>query len=135
MPYDVEYNAGLNAGPDNIMGDDNNYRLVTGAACKVGRCVVAEYKEIDGEGFGNRAWKLLAREQDTPSNRQLLIYHTENALKWLLGDSTRPGEIKDLVVTVDDPTYLEGVGLLVTFTDVRTQDTSTLGFISPWGHV
>ncbi len=131
MPYDTEYNAGLEGGPDNIMGDDNNYRQVTGAACKVGRCVVAEAKQIDGEWIGNRAWVLLAREQDTPANRQLLIYHTENSVKWLVGQK----EIKDLEVTADDPTYLKGVGMLVTFTDVRTGDTSTLGFIAPWGQV
>jgi len=131
MPYDIEYNAGLNSGPDNIMGTDNNYRQITGAACKVGRCVVAEYKEIDGEGFGNRAWVELARGQDTPANRQLLAYHTENAVKWLVDHK----EIKDLEITVDDPTYIDGVGMLVTFVDIRTGDTATLGFISPWGHI
>ncbi|MEE9367155.1 MAG: hypothetical protein V3W44_10735 [Dehalococcoidales bacterium] len=135
MPYDVHYNAGLEGGPDNIMGADNNYEVVTGAACKVGRCVVAEAKLIDGEWIGNLAWTKLARAQDTPGNRQLLVYHTENSVKWLVGDSSRPGEIKDLVVTADDPAYLTGVGLLVTFTDVRTGDVSTLGFIAPWGHV
>ena len=131
MGYDVEYNAGTVGGPDNVMDATNNYALVTGAACKVGRCVIAEYKEIDGEGFGNRAWKLLARAQDTPSNRQLLAYHTERALKWLVDNK----EISSLEITVGDPAYGTGVAMLVKFTDTRSGDTSTLGFIAPWGHV
>jgi phage gp46-like protein len=131
MGYDIEYNAGTEGGPDNIMGDDNNYVQITGAASKVGRSVVAEWKDIDGEGFGNRAWKLLERELDTPTNRQLLAYHTEQALKWLVDNKW----ISNLVITVDDPAYLTGVAMLVSFTDTRSGDTSTLGFIAPWGHV
>jgi hypothetical protein len=129
MTYDTEYNAGLESGPDYIMGDDNNYRQISGNASKVGRCVVSEFKMVDGEPMGNKAWVELARAQDTPTNRQLLAYHTENALKWLVDN----GKIKDLEVTTGDPAYQKGVGLLVTFTDVPTGDTSTAGFLAPWG--
>jgi phage gp46-like protein len=130
MGYDVRYSASTSQdGPDNVLGDDNNYETHTGAASKVGRCVTAWYKDIDGEGMGNRAWELLEREQDTPSNRQLLVYHTEQALKWLVDNK----EIAELVVEADDPLGLTGVGLLVSFKDTRTGDSSTLGFIAPWG--
>jgi len=129
MSYDIEYDAGPESGPDNIVGDDNNYRQISGARCKVARCIVAEWKDIDGEGMGNRAWKLLEREQDTPHNRSLLAYHTENAIKWFVDN----GEIRDLKITTGDAAYREGVGMLVEFFDVREGDTSTTGFIAPWG--
>jgi phage gp46-like protein len=131
MGYDYEYNAGLDGGPDHIVGTDNNYVQITGAASKVGRCVIAEWKDIDGEGMGNRAWKLLEREMDTETNRQLLAYHTEQALKWLVDNK----EIADIEITVGDPEYGTAVAMLVRFTDVRTGQTSTLGFVAPWGHV
>ena len=129
MSYDVSYNAGPDAGPDNVVGSDNNYELVSGATSKVGRCVVAEAKLIDGEWIGNRAWKELTRAQDTITNRQKFVYFTEQALKWLVDNK----HIKDLEVTSGDPDNSTGVGLLVKFTDVRSGDTSTLGFIAPWG--
>jgi len=131
MGYDTEYNASttMGNGPDNTIDATNNYTQITGARSKVGRCVVAEWKEVDGEGIGNRAWALLAREQDTPTNRQLLAFHTENAVKWLVDN----GEIRDLEVIVDDVAYSDAMGLLVRFFDVREGDTATLGFIAPWG--
>lgn len=129
MSYDVKYNAGLSKGPDNTVGDDNNYETVSGAVSKVGRCVVAEAKKIDGEWIGNQAWKKLKREQDTPTNRQLLAYYTELSLKWLVDNR----HIKNLEVSTGDPDSGGGAALLVKFTDVRSGDTSTLGFITPWG--
>ncbi len=129
MSKDTEYNAGTEGGPDHVMGDDNNYRQVTGASSKVGRCVAAEAKQIDGEWIGNRAWKKLERSQDTPTNRRLFAHHTEAALKWLV-DNKR---IKDLNIETGDPAYLLGLGMLVKYTDVLTGDTSTDGFIAPWG--
>jgi hypothetical protein len=124
---DIEYNAGA-AGPDNVMDSTSNYTRVRGAACKVGRAVVARYKEIDGEGFGNRAWAELEREQDTPANRQLLVYYTEQALKFLV----KSQEIKSLIVEVGDAVGITGAALLVSFTDTRTGSTQTLSYISPW---
>lgn len=129
MSKDTEYNAGLEGGPDNVMGDDNNYRQISGSSSKVGRCVIAEAKKIDGEWIGNRAWKLLERAQDTPTNRQLFAYHTQASLKWLV-DNKR---IKDLEITTGDAAYMKGLGMLVKYTDVLTGDTSTDGFIAPWG--
>ena len=130
MGYDTEYSASTTLGgvPDNVVGDDNNYRQISGARSKVGRLVCSEYKVIDGVGFGNKAWKLLGRELDTPHNRTLLAFHTDQAIKPL----KTAGEIRDLEITTGD-----GVGgaaaLLVKFFDVREGDTATLGFISPWG--
>ena len=129
--YDREYNAGLDAGPDGVLDDTNNYNTITGATAKAGRAIVAEYKEIDGVGFGNRAWALLKRAQDTTTNRELLRYHTEQALKFLVDSK----QISDLEITVGDPAYGGGAGMLVTFTDTATGDTSRLGAIAPWGLV
>jgi len=127
---DTKYNAStVGGGPDNIMGDDNNYETVTGAISKVGRVVASEWKDINGESFGNRAWKALEREQDTPANRQLLVHYTMQALQPLI-DS---GDIADVEITHDDPTYLTGAAMLIRYTDVRSGDTSTDGFIAPWG--
>ena len=130
MGFDVEYGASTTLGsiPDNVVGDDNNYKTISGARSKVGRLVCSEYKVIDDVDFGNKAWKLLERELDTPHNRTLLAFHTEQAVKPL----KTAGEIRDLEITTGD-----GVGgaaaLLVKFFDVREGDTATLGFISPWG--
>lgn len=132
MPgYDTKYNASttLGNGPDNVVGDDNNYEQITGAISKAGRTIQSDAKNIDGEWIGNKAWKELARELDTPSNRQLLVYYTEQALKPLV-DS---GEIADVEITHDDSSAGPGAALRVRFTDVNSGDTATLGFISPWG--
>jgi hypothetical protein len=133
MGYDTDYNASTaGGGPDNVMGDNNNYRQVLGAYCKVGRCVAAEYKQIDDdESIGNRAWVELRRELDTSVTRQRFVYYTEQAVKWLVDN----GEITDLEITVGDPQATTGVALLVKFKDVRTDDEATLGFIAPWGRV
>jgi hypothetical protein len=132
MSYDTEYSASTTLGsvPDNVVGDDNNYRQISGARSKAARLICAEYKDIDGEGFGNRAWKLLERELDTPHNRALLAYHTEQAIK-PLADAV---EIRDVEITTGDlANQPEGVGMLVKFFDVREGDTSIAGFIAPWG--
>ena len=131
MGFDTEYSASTTLGsvPDNVVGDDNNYQTISGARSKVARVVVSEYKDVDGVGFGNKAWKLLEREQDTPHNRTLLKFHTEQALKPIV----TAGEIKDVEVTVDNVADAQGVGMLVRFFDVREGDISTAGFIAPWG--
>jgi len=129
--YDRQYDAGAEGGPDGVIDATNNYATLTGSAAKVGRAVIAEFKLIDGEEFGNRAWALLHRAQDTPTNRELMRYHTEQAVKWLVDGKL----IKDLEITVDDTNIPPGVGMLVSFTDVQTGDTSRLGFLAPWGHV
>lgn len=130
--YDTEYSASTTLGsvPDNVVGDDNNYRLISGARSKAARLVCADHKIIDGVSFGNKAWKLLARELDTPHNRTLLAFHTEQAIKPLV----QSREIKDLEITTGDPASMPaGAAMLVKFFDVRQGDTATLGFISPWG--
>ena len=130
MGFDTEYSASTTLGsiPDNVVGDDNNYRQISGARSKVGRVVCAEYKLIDGVGIGNKAWKLLERELDTPHNRTLLAFHTKEAIEPI----RKAGEIKDVEITTGD-----GVGgaaaMLVKFFDVREGDVATLGFIAPWG--
>ena len=78
MPLDVKYNAGsADSLPDNVVGDDNNYETTTGAISKAGRLLMAEYKVIDGIGFGNRAWAELRRASDTSVNRELLKRYCE----------------------------------------------------------
>jgi hypothetical protein len=131
VSYDVKYNASttLGNGPDNVVGSDNNYETITGAASMVGRAVVSEAKQIDGEWIGNRAWKKLERELDTQSNRQLLVHYTEKAVQPLVDN----GKITDLEITHDDSSVGNGAAMLVKFKDVRTGDTATLGFIVPWG--
>ena len=130
MPNDFKYSATTaNGGPDNEMGTNNNYETITGARGKVARCIISEYKEIDGEGIGNRAWELLERAQDTPTNRQLFKFHTENAIKWLVDN----GEIRDVEIFVDDVARAKGLGMLVRFFDVREGDIATDGFLAPWG--
>lgn len=131
MGFDTEYSASTTLGstPDNVVGADGNYSQISGARSKVARVVVAEWKLIDGVGFGNKAWALLAREQDTPHNRTLLAYHTEQAIKPIVD----AGEIRDVEIITGDIAQAEGVGMLVRFFDVREGDTATLGFIAPWG--
>lgn len=132
MPYDIEYNATTTTdvvGPDNIMDTAGNYNRITGSRSKVGRCVAAWYKEIDGVGFGNRAWKELQRELDTVANRAILKRYIEQAIQPLIAS----GEIAEVEVTVDDAVRLKGLGAQIKFKDVREGDDSTLGVISPWG--
>lgn len=138
MPYDIEYNAtavdvGKDApvgaqGGDNIVGTDGNYNTITGARSKVGRLISSEYRLIDGVPFGNKAWTELRRASDTTQNRALLKRYIEDAIKPLV----ESGEIKDLVVTVDDAELLKGLGAQVSFTDAREGDTATMGVLSPW---
>jgi len=130
MSYDVNYNAGGGSGgPDNVIDTTtNNYELISGSRSKVGRSIISEYKEIDGIGFGNKAWAELRRANDTQVNRHLLEYYTEQSIKWLI-DSVM---IKDVIITTGEAAMLLGLGMLVEFTDVKTGDTSTLGFIAPW---
>jgi hypothetical protein len=130
MPLDIKYNASsAGIGPDNVLGSDNNYETTPGATSKAGRLIAAEYRPIDGVPFGNKAWKALERASDTTENRALLKRYLEECLAPLVAS----GEIRDLVVTVDDPTTLKGLGALVTFYDVKQRDTSTLGVLAPWG--
>lgn len=131
MPNDIEYSASTTLGsvPDNVVGTDNNYQTITGARSKVARVVMSEWKDVDGEGFGNKAWKLLEREQDTQGNRTLLEFHTMQAIKPLID----AGEIRDVEITTGDPANAQGVGMLIKFFDVREGDESTHGFIAPWG--
>lgn len=130
MPKDIKYDASTDGlGPDNVLGSDNNYETVYGATSKAARAIVAEYRLLDGVPFGNKAWQALRRETDTQENRNLLKRYTEEALKPLV-DS---GDIANLEITVDDPATLKGLGMLITFTDVRQQDTANIGILAPWG--
>lgn len=133
MPYDRKYNAtqGDGIGPDNVVGDDNNYELTTGATSKAGRLVASHFRVIDGIPFGNRAWTELKRASDTPTNRELLKRYTKEALQPLVDN----GDITDLTIEVDDPQGRTGVGMKITFTDRREGDTATLGIVPPWGVV
>jgi len=132
MPYDVQYNAtavsGAQGGDNVIDSDGLNYLKTTGATSKAGRLVSAEYRLIDGVGFGNKAWVELRRAADTTENRGLLKRYLEEALKPL----EDAGEIKDLVIVVDDAARGKGLGAQITFTDVRQGDTASLGIIPPW---
>jgi len=130
MPLDIYYNAASDViGPDNVLGSDGNYETTPGATAKVGRCVMSEYRVIDGVPFGNKAWKALQRASDTLQNRALLKRYTEEAIKPIQD----AGEIRDLEVTVDDPANLKGAAMLITFYDIRQKDTVTIGVLSPWG--
>lgn len=129
MGYDVKYDATDGTGvPDNVLGDDNNYELITGAQSKVARAVMMRAKRVDGEWVGNRGWVELEREGDTEENRQRMVYYTEQALAPLVSS----GDIKNLVVSHGDG--VKGSGAIkVEFYDVRKGDTGRLGFIGPWG--
>jgi uncharacterized hydantoinase/oxoprolinase family protein len=131
MSFDTLYSASTTLGsiPDNVVGDDGNYRQISGARSRVARTICAEWKEIDGESIGNKAWRLLERELDTPHNRTLLAFHTEQSVKSLVD----AGDIRDLEITTGDAANTQGVGMLVKFFDVREGDISTAGFIAPWG--
>lgn len=125
MSYDVKYWDGR----DNEMNSDtNNYQTFTGATSKAARLLMGDYKLIDGIPFGNRARLALQRETDSVTNRELLKRYIQDAVKPLV-DS---GEIRDLVVTIDDPVGADGVAAKVEFYDVRFGDTSALGVIAPW---
>lgn len=129
MGYDTKYDATSGTGiPDNVLGSDNNYEQITGSQSKVARAVMMHAKRIDGEWVGNRGWDELARESDTPENRQRFAYFIEQAILPLV----KSGDIRDVSVTHGDGTG-GAAAFAIDFYDVRYGDTSRIGFIGPWG--
>ena len=118
MPDDYRYDNG-----DRVLLATGDYESTPGQGDMMAREMQSDTMEIDGQTYGNRAFKELKRGFDDPADRQLLVrYYTEVGNKYVDG-----GGIKDLEITIDDADGVTGTAIRVQAFDVmrnRTIDTS-----------
>lgn len=117
MPNDYRYDDG-----DRVLGADGNYETTPGQADMMAREMQADIMEIDGQDYGNRAFREVTRGYDGPENRELIKrYYTEVGQRYLDG-----GGIKELKITVDDSSGATGTVVQVNCFDVmRNREVRT----------
>ena len=119
--------------------ENGNYVVDTGATSKAARMLCSKYCKVGGLPYGNKLL-LDLRVNITTTYRAQAKRWCEEALQPLVGS----GEIKDVIVTVDDPAQVTSVArgttvgmsnalaIQVQFTDVRSGTVSTVT-VPAWG--
>jgi hypothetical protein len=126
---DIEYHDGDNVFDNTI----NDYSEVTSAMPKVQRLILMHQRIIEDKNgnlvpTGNRFYVEEPRPMDSPANREKWKRYLEEALAPLVGSN----EIRDLVVTNDDPETGDGVATRIEFFDIPAGRRNTVSAIPPW---